>query len=64
MAQDAWDRPGKKVADSFFEEGGWEVFENGDKFDLYEIPLYGGDPRDSGSFTTLEDAITEGKTFT
>jgi hypothetical protein len=64
MHKDPWDRQGVIVADHWSEGGGYEIFKHEEKFYLYEIPQYGGDPWDSGIFDTLEDAIKEGKTFT
>lgn len=61
---DTWDRPGTLVAEHWVEEGGYEVFENNGQFDLYEIPQYGGTPRESGTFASCELAVAHGQTWT
>lgn len=48
-----------------FEEGGFIIrstHEN--KFQLFEVPLFGGEERFSGEFKNVMDAIKEGKSWT
>jgi hypothetical protein len=43
--------------ESIFEEGGAKItFKPNGKVELFEIPLYGGEPRSYGEFDSIEDA--------
>ena len=50
----------------YFEDGGFEIClpKGHTKWQLYEIPQYGGQPRFSGYYEDLNEAIEKAKSWT
>ncbi len=49
---------------SYGEESYGLVYDNDGKFDVYEIPQYGGQPCFNKTFECVDDAIEYAKSFT